>query len=181
MTDTIHRTLVPSPLGTLTLLATPAGLAAAEFDTPSRQALLAARLARWYPGATVVEEENSPITAARHWLERYFEGRFDRLVTPPLDVRGTAFELRVWDALRLIPLARTTSYGELAAELGRPTAARAVGNAVRRNPASLIIPCHRVVGSGGSLTGYGGGLEAKARLLAHEAGQQSLRIPVAGV
>ncbi len=87
-----------------------------------------------------------------------------------MDAGGTAFQRRVWGALREIPPGRTRSYGQLAAAAGRPRAARAAGAANGANPVSLVVPCHRVVGADGRLTGYGGGLERKRWLLAHEAG-----------
>ena len=107
-------------------------------------------------------------TAAR-WLDAYFSGRAPDF-TPPLRLDGTPFQRAVWELLLNIPYGRTATYGELAAALGarrdrhRPSA-RAVGNAVARNPVSLIVPCHRVVGAGGKLTGYAGGLDRKRRLL----------------
>ena len=109
---------------------------------------------------------------AARWLDTYFSGRAPDF-TPPLRPRGTPFRLAVWEALRAIPYGRTTTYGELAAVVAarrgaERMAARAVGGAVGRNPISLMIPCHRVVGADGSLTGYAGGLERKSRLLALE-------------
>lgn len=104
----------------------------------------------------------------RDQLGAYFAGRLTDF-TVRLAAKGTAFQRRVWDALREIPSGTTTTYGALAAHLGQPTAARAVGTANGRNPISLIVPCHRVVGTGGALTGYAGGLELKAWLLEHEA------------
>lgn len=104
----------------------------------------------------------------RDQVTEYFAGRlmdFKVRLAP----RGTHFQRRVWDALREIPLGTTTSYGALATHLGNPTASRAVGAANGRNPISLIVPCHRVVGAAGSLTGYAGGLELKQWLLEHEA------------
>ena len=89
-----------------------------------------------------------------------------------LETRGTPFQRRVWDALQRIPYGSTTTYGRLATELGDPRAVRAVGLANGRNPISIIIPCHRVIGVGGGLTGYGGGLHRKQWLLAHERGEQ---------
>jgi len=86
----------------------------------------------------------------------------------PLDLRGSAFQRAVWVALRAIPPGETITYAELARRIGRPGAARAVGSAVARNPVSIVVPCHRVVGSDGSLTGYAGGVERKQWLLAHE-------------
>jgi methylated-DNA-[protein]-cysteine S-methyltransferase len=107
--------------------------------------------------------------AAREALLAYQRGdlrAFDRL---PLAPAGTAWQRTVWQALTEIPYGETISYGELAARLGRPQAARAVGHANGSNPIPLIVPCHRVIGADGSLTGYGGGLDIKQRLLAHEA------------
>ena len=97
-------------------------------------------------------------------LDRYFAGKLERFDVP-LDLKGTAFQLKVWNAMLDIPHGETLSYGELAQRIGFPKAARAVGQASGRNPVAIIVPCHRVVGSNGSLTGYGGGLERKAALL----------------
>lgn len=108
--------------------------------------------------------EAPPVFAqARTWLELYFSGR-EPDFCPPLRPRGSAFQLRVWELLRRIPYGETRSYGELARELGCASA-RAVGQAVGRNPISLLIPCHRVLGKDGNLTGYAGGLERKTSLL----------------
>ncbi len=110
-----------------------------------------------------------PFGKVRAQLEEYFTGRrsgFDL----PLDVRGTAFQRSVWDALGGIPYGETLAYGELARRLGRPSAARAVGLANACNPISVIVPCHRLIGAGGSLVGYGGGVERKQFLLLLEAG-----------
>jgi methylated-DNA-[protein]-cysteine S-methyltransferase len=107
------------------------------------------------------------IELARAQLEAYFAGTLTRFELP-LAPRGTALSLRVWEALRTIPLGETRSYGELARSLGRPGAARAVGSANAHNPISIVVPCHRVIGGDGSLTGYAGGLHEKTWLLAHE-------------
>jgi len=104
----------------------------------------------------------------RDQLAAYFAGRLVDF-TVPLAPDGTAFQRRVWNALREIPLGATTNYGALAAHVGAPTASRAVGAANAKNPISLIVPCHRVVGATGLLTGYAGGLELKQWLLEHEA------------
>ena len=104
---------------------------------------------------------------ARGWLDAYLEG--GRQVRPPaVALGGTPFQREVWGALRRIPYGATATYGDIARDLGRPAACRAVGAAVGRNPVSLIVPCHRAVGSGGSLTGYAGGLWRKRTLLALE-------------
>ena len=123
----------------------------------------------------------------RHWPERsthpiirqairelteYFAGRRQRFDTPIDSGAGTDFQRSVWKALQRIPAGRTSTYGELARRIGRPTAVRAVASAVGRNPVSLLIPCHRVIGSDGSLTGYAGGLPRKAALLALEQSEQ---------
>ncbi len=104
------------------------------------------------------------------WAERlagYFAGRY-ALFDLSLDLRGTTFQLRVWRALRAVPFAATATYGEIARSLGRPGAGRAVGQANHRNPLPIVVPCHRVVGADGALTGYGGGMWRKEWLLAHE-------------
>ncbi len=97
-------------------------------------------------------------------LQKYFRGSL-RVFTCPLDLQGTAFQRACWQALCEIPYGSTCTYGELARKVGRPAAFRAVGQANHRNPVAIIVPCHRVVGSDGTLTGYGGGLEIKEKLL----------------
>lgn len=108
------------------------------------------------------------LTEAAAQLDRYFAGTLTAFDLP-LALGGTPFQQRVWSALLEIPFGETTSYGELARRLGKPGSARAVGLANGQNPVSIIVPCHRVVGSNGKLTGYGGGLDRKAWLLDHEA------------
>jgi methylated-DNA-[protein]-cysteine S-methyltransferase len=97
-------------------------------------------------------------------LKEYFEGKRQEF-SIPLDMRGTAFQKNVWEALLAIPFGETRSYGQLAKQLGRPSAARAVGGASGRNPLSIVVPCHRVIGASGELTGFAGGIGAKERLL----------------
>ena len=113
-----------------------------------------------------LEAEDSFAEAARQ-LDEWFEGRrhtFDLDVRP----RGSAFQMQVWDVLRGIPFGGTMTYGEVARRVGRPGSARAIGSAVGRNPVGIVIPCHRVVGAGGALTGYAAGLDRKRWLLDHE-------------
>jgi methylated-DNA-[protein]-cysteine S-methyltransferase len=107
-------------------------------------------------------------------LERYFAGGPVEFDIPVSLAAGTDFQRRVWDALREIPHGETISYGELARRVGSPGGARAVGLANGRNPIAIVVPCHRVIGADGSLTGYGGGVERKAWLLRHEAGALEL-------
>lgn len=179
MPEIIYRTQVKTPVGWMMALASGRGLCALEFDKPERMALLTKRLARWI-GPHSIKEANHPIlTFTKHWLDGYFKGRFGILETPPLDIRGTVFEKRVWGQLMKIKPGRVISYAQMAKKLGKPKAARAVGGASARNPIALIIPCHRLVGSNGSLTGYGGGTEKKRWLLEHEkAFGQSDRKPI---
>ena len=110
------------------------------------------------------ERDDAALAEARRQLQAWFEGRI-RVFDLPLAPQGTPFQQRVWEEIRRIPFGSTRSYGELARRLGSPGASRAVGGATGRNPLSIVIPCHRVVGTGGGLTGYGGGLERKRLLL----------------
>lgn len=166
--ETLYYALVPSELGSLSALVTEKGVCGLEFDRPNRQAMLRDRLVKWFPSSRSEESAHPLVEKVKTWLEHYFDGRFHQLQRLPLDLRGTDFERRVWDLLLDIPLGSTMTYGELARKLNRPNGARAVGLAVGRNPAGIIVPCHRVVGSNGSLTGYGGGLDRKRWLLEHE-------------
>jgi methylated-DNA-[protein]-cysteine S-methyltransferase len=147
---------VASPVGKLKLVASETGLIAIlwENDNPRR-----------VPLADLVEDNNQGILVeTERQLNEYFAGKRDEF-SIPLDMRGTAFQKDVWRALQSIPFGKTRSYGEIANQVGRPTASRAVGAANGRNPISIVVPCHRVVGSSGKLTGFAGGLEAKAHLL----------------
>ena len=113
------------------------------------------------------EERETPLLkSVRVWLDRYFAGKKPAAAELPLDLRGTEFQRSVWKALLTIPYGTVVTYGELAKQLH--SSPRAVGSAVGRNPISIIVPCHRVVGSDGSLTGYAGGVENKRRLLVIE-------------
>ncbi len=152
--------LMPSPVGTLTLVATSKGLVAVLWpqDDPRRVKL-----------PVLTRDDNHPVLRkAETELTEYFAGKRKRF-TVALDFAGTDFQKRVWQALLEIPFGETRSYRDIAVKLGKPTATRAVGAANGRNPISIIAPCHRVVGANGALTGFAGGLETKARLLALEA------------
>jgi len=113
-------------------------------------------------------------------LRRYYAGDIAALESIPVRLRGTPFQTKVWSALRTIPAGTTVSYGELARRIDHPTAVRAVGLANGSNPIGVVVPCHRVVGSNGSLTGYGGGIERKRWLLAHEARHTAFRLAMPG-
>ena len=147
-------------------------------DTPIGPLLLSAdegRLTRVEFGAsTVFTSGEPPFPAAEAQLNAYFAGELERFALP-LAPGGTPFQRSVWHALSEIPYGRTTTYSELAARIGRPSACRAVGAANGRNPLPVIVPCHRVVGAAGGLTGYGGGLERKQLLLALEGTERENR------
>ena len=168
------RRVFDTPVGPMMALATDAALCALEFWKPGRMTRLDARLRRWFPPCEVADGDNHVIAQTGEWLDHYFSG--SPAADPPLDMRGAPFELRVWAALRLIPPGRTVSYGEIARQIGAPGSSRAVGMANGANPIAIIVPCHRVIGSNGTLTGYGGGLDRKAWLLNHERGQLPLAI-----
>jgi methylated-DNA-[protein]-cysteine S-methyltransferase len=179
---TLVRRVFDTPVGPMMALATDAALCALEFWKPGRMTRLDARLRRWFPPCEVADGDNHVIAHTSEWLDHYFAPSTSSgqagspAADPPLDMRGAPFELRVWAALRLIPPGRTVSYGEIARQIGAPGSSRAVGMANGANPIAIIVPCHRVIGSNGTLTGYGGGLDRKAWLLDHERGQLPLAI-----
>ena len=166
---TYRFTTMFSPVGELTLVASDAGLVAIlwENDAPDRVRL----------GAMTRDDEDPILAAAEQQLHAYFAGTLTRF-TVPLDFQGTDFQKSVWTALLTIPFGETRSYGEIARQIGRPSASRAVGAANGRNPISIIAPCHRVIGTNGALTGFAGGLEAKAFLLAIESADTRVAEPM---
>ena len=125
------------------------------------------RLLRLHYGLVVLNDAPAPKDVTRA-LKAYFSGDLDQLCTIRWRTNGTAFQRKVWAKLQSVPAGKTASYGVMAARLNVPNAARAVGAANGANPVSVVVPCHRLVGANGSLTGYGGGLERKQWLLAHE-------------
>ena len=136
-------------------------------------ALTGVNLPNRHPDPVGWERDDELLADARRQLTEYFAGErttFDL----PLRPAGAPFQLRVWEALLRIPYGETVSYGEIAREIGHPTASRAVGAANGRNPIAIVVPCHRVIGANGSLTGYGGGLECKRALLDLEVGRVAL-------
>ena len=163
-TDPEIETLVvrhySGPLGIYLIIASGRGIVCVE---PEDQ--IGDRLAHLEKTGLRLESGSNQHTEKMAWeLDAYFAGRLQQF-SVPLDLRGTAFQRRVWDALCRIPYGKTLTYGELARSIGRPGAARAVGHANGSNPISIAVPCHRVVGANGSLTGYGGGLHRKDALL----------------
>jgi methylated-DNA-[protein]-cysteine S-methyltransferase len=166
---TLPRTLtlehMPSPIGTIKLVADETGtLRALDFDDYEDRML---RLLRLHYGNAGLER--GPVPASiRQALQAYFDGDLAALAAIPCATAGTEFQRSVWSMLTQIPPSTTWSYGELAQRLGRPSATRAVGLANGANPIGIVVPCHRVVGTNGKLTGYGGGLHRKRWLLQHE-------------
>ena len=155
---------VPSPVGVWSLAASPRGLCllhgGADWDA------FGVELQRRF-GPVSLADANDPLEAVSR-LDAYFGGELAAIDRLPVDLGGTEFQQAVWTALRRIPPGRTSCYSDLANAVGRPTATRAVGAANGANPVAVVVPCHRVIGKDGSLTGYGGGLERKAWLLRHE-------------
>ena len=160
--ETVFETLAgPAPIGTLLLTADSAGLTGVYFE-PHRWGPSATEVAEWRRG-----DVDRVLARTRVQLAAYLAGELTTFDLP-LAPRGTPFQERVWRALREIPFGTTVTYGELARRLGDPRATRAVGAANGRNPLSIVVPCHRVVGAAGTLTGFGGGIARKRWLLAHE-------------
>lgn len=155
--DALHYTTLESPLGPVLVAGDAAGLRYISFLSGT---------AALEPHATWVRDER-PLDEAVRQLRAYFAGELQRFELS-LAARGTPFQQRVWRALREIPYGQTISYGELARRIGQPTASRAVGAANGRNPLPIVVPCHRVIGSTGRLTGFAGGLHLKEGLLALE-------------
>jgi methylated-DNA-[protein]-cysteine S-methyltransferase len=160
---------VRSPVGRLKLVASNSGLVAIlwENDDPRRVRL-----------ETLVEQHLHPLLVQTEVeLTDYFAGKKHEF-SMPLDMRGTEFQKQVWEALLGIPFGETRTYSDIARQLGNPTATRAVGAANGRNPISIVVPCHRVIGMSGKLTGFAGGLEAKAHLLKLEASRDDDLFPL---
>jgi len=152
---TLHIVQHQSPVGPLTLIARGAALVGLRFDGDDAP----------LPAASA--GPSPTLDAARRQLDDYFAGRLE-VFDLPLEAEGTAFQKKVWAALRQIPYGVTVSYGDIARKISSPAAVRAVGAANGRNPIAIVVPCHRVIGGDGSLTGFGGGLERKKFLLTLE-------------
>jgi methylated-DNA-[protein]-cysteine S-methyltransferase len=160
----LRRSRIPTPAGAIVLVERGPHLVALVFEDHWKG--MSEELA-WRFGKFTFKE-NLQTESAASALRRYFAGDLAALDEVEVDTGGTAFQQLVWKALRRIPVGSTWSYARLAKEIGRPSATRAVAAANGANPVSIVIPCHRVIGSDGSLTGYGGGLPRKRWLLVHE-------------
>jgi methylated-DNA-[protein]-cysteine S-methyltransferase len=152
-----------SPLGPLTIAERAGRICMLHFGPDDSH--VDATFDRWYPGEPRARQ---PLPEIGRILDRYFGGETAAIDAVSVELNGTPFQKSVWTALRRIPCGTTISYAELARRIGAPAAVRAVGTANGANPVAVIVPCHRVIGADGSLTGYGGGLERKQWLLDHE-------------
>jgi methylated-DNA-[protein]-cysteine S-methyltransferase len=158
----VAKAVIDTPLGPMTALATDKGLAALLFDADKyHQGPFESPAAKTAP-------RHPHLAAARCWLDAYWRGEDPSLDGLTFDLHGSAFQRAVWRVLLTIPFGRTRTYGEVAAQVGHGAMPRATGSAVGRNPVAVIVPCHRVIGANGSLTGYASGLPLKERLLQHE-------------
>ena len=165
--ETLYYEMFTSPVGPLFLAASGKGLVALEFDArlPGQQTIRPnPRDLRAESRAVRFEDSGGRLSAYARELEEYFAGSRRRF-SFPLDLRGTPFQLECWQALLEIPYGETRTYADIARAVGRPQGFRAVGMANNRNPIAIVVPCHRVIASDGSLCGYGGGLETKRKLL----------------
>jgi len=163
--DRLIRSWLETPVATLQIVVDPDDVVRVlDFDNDSPRTR---RLMKVHYGGVPVIEGETP-AAVRVALERYFAGEMAALADIPWRVAGTDFQRQVWQALTEIPAGETRTYSQQAARIGRPAAVRAVGLANGANPVGIVIPCHRVIGANGSLTGFGGGIERKRWLLAHE-------------
>ena len=158
---------LPTPIGQMMIAVDCEGNLRAAYFAEDEE-ILRRQLRLHYGNAGFTLEPASNPSGVTALLERYFAGELSVIETMAVKTGGTPFQQAVWRALRDIPCGTTTSYGELARRIGRPSAVRAVGAANGANPVSVVVPCHRVIGSNGSLTGYGGGIERKQWLLHHE-------------
>ena len=161
--DRVFYTRIASPVGPLLLAGDGDGLRRVSFESSRR----------FVAPATGWIEDDKPFSQVMEQLDAYFAGKLKKF-NLPLALAGTPFQLSVWRGLTTIPYGETISYGQLATRIGNPKAVRAVGSANGSNPLPIIIPCHRVIGSNGNLTGFGGGLPIKKQLLALESKQGNL-------
>lgn len=165
--ETLLATTIESPVGPLFLAASHRGLVALEFDfrLPGQQSIRPSpRDLRREDNSFHFEEPGRALSPYAKELEQYFAGK-RRTFDFPLDLRGTDFQIACWRALLAIPFGETRSYAQIARAVGKPNAFRAVGMANNRNPIAIVVPCHRVIASDGTLCGYGGGLDVKRKLL----------------
>ncbi|HEY1601647.1 MAG TPA: methylated-DNA--[protein]-cysteine S-methyltransferase [Pirellulales bacterium] len=166
MATTVFYRFIDSPLGRIYL----------QGDGQFLTGLYMPRHKHWQGPDSSLRQSNAAFTEVSEQLEEYFAGERNQF-NVPVRLDGTPFQQRVWQELVRIPYGKTITYAQLAARVGKPTASRAVGNANGRNPVSIIVPCHRVIGADGKLTGYGGGVDKKEWLLAWERDKSAISKP----
>ncbi len=167
MPNTLYYTEMSTPVGPLLLAATERGLCRVEFGRFMEVRESVERWARRWLDVDRMEPDRNVLESAAAQIGQYFRGE-RRTFDLQLDLYGTDFQIRVWNALKTIPYGATRSYKQIGETIGRPRAVRAIGGANNRNPLSIVIPCHRVIGADGTLVGYGGGLPVKQYLLEWE-------------
>lgn len=155
---------IQSPIGTIVIVLDGDRMCSLDFEDYSERMM---KLLKRRYAEVQLKQVTDPLGFSTR-IKNYFAGEYESLTAIPVHTGGTPFQQQVWTALREIPAGQTFSYSRLAAGIGRPKAARAVGMAVSLNPVALVLPCHRVVGSNASLTGYAGGIDRKRWLLRHE-------------
>lgn len=168
--ETIQINWFDSPVGPLTVAARGGSVCMLHFG--AHEDAVRATIERWYPRETIVRRRNP--AGAETALAAYFRGDLLALDVVQVELNGTPFQIRVWEEVRKVRAGATSSYSDIARAIGAPAAVRAVGAANGANPVAIIVPCHRIIGASGSLTGYGGGLDRKRWLLSHEQAQPSL-------
>ncbi len=167
---------IATPIGRVHVAATSTGVARIELPDPNAGLRMNVWLALHFPESSIRAGVTPILKRAIGQLEAYFTAARTEF-SFPFDLRGTAFQMAVWQQVLKIPFGETKTYGEIAAAVGSPRAVRAVGAAQAANPVPIVVPCHRVIGSNGRLTGYAGGLETKRWLLEHEAGHEERTLP----
>ncbi len=155
---------IPSPIGTIVIVVDGDRLCSLDFEDYAERMMRL--LKRRYAEVQLTRADDPHGFGTR--IRDYFAGEYESLATIPVHTGGTPFQQQVWTALREIPAGETVTYSQLAARIGRPSAARAVGMAISLNPVAIVLPCHRVIGCNASLSGYAGGVERKRWLLRHE-------------
>jgi methylated-DNA-[protein]-cysteine S-methyltransferase len=169
MPDMLHLFLdcIATPIGPIMIAADREGNLRAALFTDDDEVIRRQLRHHYLKSGFTLESERNPHGLSDE-IQNYFAGQLDAIDTIPVETGGTPFQRQVWHALRGVSCGSTTSYGELARRIGHPAAVRAVGAANGANPVAVVVPCHRVIGANGSLTGYGGGIERKRWLLDHE-------------
>lgn len=157
---------IPSPLGKLSAIASKHGLWALTF--PEELPAIKAKLTKCYPDGKFGSYCQGTIDETEAWLQHYFAKDFSKLKLPAIDWQGSTFAITAWKKLLKVPVGKTQTYGELAKKVGNEKASRAIGRVMGQNPIVIIVPCHRIIGTNQTLTGYGGGIDRKIWLLKHE-------------